>query len=68
MFGDDGSLYREELSEVSGFEFTTKTDIEFVVNNEITQKIKDIKVRNFFLKNFDRNNTISELNYTFIMH
>ena len=64
MFGDDGSLYREELSEVSGFEFTTKTDIESVVNNEITQKIKDIKVRNFFLKNFDRNNTISELNYT----
>mgnify|MGYP000960795306 CR=1 FL=1 len=66
MFGDDGSIYRENLEEVDSFEFTTKTDIESVVNNQITQKIKDIKTRNFYLKNFDRNNTIAEFNYTWL--
>ena len=64
MFGDDGSVYREDININDSFEFTTKTDIEAVVNGLITSIVKDIKTKNFYYKNFDRNKTVSQLSYT----
>jgi len=64
MFADDGILYREQFTEKTSFEFTTKTDIEAVVNNQIQEIIKSTKIRDYYYKNFDRNTTVSELDYT----
>ena len=64
MFGDDGSLYREEITGLESFEFATRTDIEAAINNIVLPIIKDNKIKNFYYTNFSRNESVSSLNIT----
>lgn len=64
MFGSDGSIYREELTSIESFEFSTRTDIEAAINNVVLPIIKDNKVKNFYYTNFSRNESVSTLNIT----
>ena len=64
MFGDDGSVYTEDLTGKFSFNFTTKTDIEAVINNRVIDIIKDNQTKNFYYSNFDRNTSVEDLNYT----
>ena len=61
MFGTDGVLYREYLDEKSTFKFLTRTDIESVIENQITDILGDKNVRNFYLAEFP-NQEYAELN------
>ncbi len=64
MFGDDGSIFTEDLTNKFSFNFVSKTDIEAVINNQVLQIIKDTQTKNFYYKNFSRNASIADLNYT----
>ena len=64
MFGDDGSIFTENLTNKFSFDFTSKTDIEATINNQVLAIIKDTQTKNFYYKNFNRNTSIAELNYT----
>lgn len=55
LFGDDGSMYKEELEDLYSFEFDTRTDIEAVINSTVLSIIKNNKTKNFYYDKFDRN-------------
>ena len=61
MFGTDGVLYREYLDEKTTFKFLTRTDVESVIENQITDILGDKNVRNFYLAEFP-NQEYAELN------
>jgi hypothetical protein len=64
MFGDDGSIFTEDLKNKFTFNFVSKTDIEAVINNQVLEIIKNTQTKNFYYKNFSRNASIADLNYT----
>ena len=64
MFGSDGSIYREEITGLESFEFTTRTDIEAAIYNVVLPIIKDNKIKNFYYTNFSRNESVQSLNIT----
>ena len=66
MFADDGVLFKEPVNNLYSFEFTTRTDIESVINTTVLSIIKNIKTKNFYLDNFDRNVGIADNNITWI--
>ena len=61
LFGTDGIIYKEELDQKFDFSFSTRTQIEQIVENEITDTIQSKNVRNFYLDNFP-NQSFNELN------
>lgn len=66
MFGDDGSIFEETLNKKFSFDFQTRTDIEAVINSQVTEIIRHTQTKNFYYKNFDRNASVSDLNYTWL--
>ena len=64
MFGDDGSIFEEELLRKFGFDFDNRTDIEAVINNQVSEIIRHTQTKNFYYKNFDRNTSVQDLNYS----
>ncbi len=61
MFGTDGVLYKENIEEKTTFKFLTRTDIESIIENQITDILNDKNVRNFYLDEFP-NQDYTELN------
>lgn len=66
MFGDDGSLYREDLERLESFEFDTRTDIEAVINNLVYPILKSSYIRNYYYTYFSRNETIRQNNIEWV--
>tara|TARA_B100001287_G_scaffold151494_1_gene127489 strand:- start:6681 stop:10145 length:3465 start_codon:yes stop_codon:yes gene_type:complete len=66
MFGDDGSVFTEDLLGKFSFSFSSKTDIEAVINSQVLEVIKGIQTKNFYYKNFDRNTSVADLNYEWV--
>ena len=66
MFGNDGVIYKETLNDYTGFEFTTRTDVEAVIRNQIEPILKTDKIKNYYYRNFPRNTSVSELNLTWV--
>ena len=64
MFGDDGSVFEEELLRKFNFDFDNRTDIEAVINNQVSEIIRHTQTKNFYYKNFDRNTSVQDLNYS----
>jgi hypothetical protein len=60
LFGDDGIIYKEFQEKKNNFKFSSKTDIEQVIENQITPILQDNSVRNFYLSEFGTQN-LSEL-------
>lgn len=52
LFGTDGILYKQFEDKKFDFRFSTKTDIEQVIENQIIETIQDKTVRNFYLDQF----------------
>ncbi len=61
MFGTDGILYKEYLEEKTTFNFVTRTDIEGIIENQISAILEDKNLRNFYLAEFPDQNYL-ELN------
>jgi hypothetical protein len=54
LYGNDGVVYKEYLTKLSGFTFSTKTDVEGAVENNIVPILNDKKIRNFYFDKFPR--------------
>lgn len=61
IFGTDGVIYKEYLENKTNFKFITRTDIESVIENTVTEILQDNNVRNFYLSEFP-NQDYTELN------
>ncbi len=54
LFADDGILYREQYSDSFRFNYSTRTDIEAVIYNQISEVLSRADLKNFYYDNFDR--------------
>jgi hypothetical protein len=54
LFGTDGVLYKQFRDLKLDFRFSTRSDIEQVIENQITSIIQDKSVRNFYLESYPR--------------
>jgi hypothetical protein len=54
LFADDGVLYRQFYTENIKFSYTTRTDIEAVIVNQITDILKKANLKNFYYANFEK--------------
>lgn len=52
LFGTDGILYKEFADKRIDFRFTNRTDVEQIIENQITSIIQDKTVRNFYLNQY----------------
>jgi hypothetical protein len=64
LFGTDGILYKEEKEEKDSFTFLTRTDIEAVIENQITNILEDKNLKNFYINSYLKQN-YSELGLSF---
>jgi hypothetical protein len=54
LFADDGVLYKEEYADSFRFSYTTRTDIEAVIYNQITEVLKSKDLRDFYYSKFGK--------------
>jgi len=54
LFADDGALYKEDYVDSFRFSYTTRTDIEAIIYNELSDVLKSSNLKNFFYSKFDR--------------
>lgn len=53
LFSDDGVIYKEKFNDSFRFSFVTKTDIEYVIYNQLLEVIKDDNLKNYFYENYE---------------
>lgn len=58
LFGTDGILYTEYKDNKDNFNFVTRTDIESIIENKITDILGETNVRSFYLKEFPDQNYV----------
>lgn len=63
LFGKDGILYKEYVENKTTFDFVTRTDIQQVIENQITDILEEKNLTNFYLDKFP-NQRYEELNLT----
>jgi hypothetical protein len=54
LFADDGVIYKEDFTDSFRFNYTTRTDIEAVIYNELSDVLKSPNLKNFYYSRFDR--------------
>jgi len=54
LYGNDGVVYTQFLETRERFTFTTRTDIEGVLRNQIEKILADYKVKNFYYSTFPK--------------
>ena len=54
LFGDDGIIYKEDYTDSFRFSYTSRTDIEGIIYNQILDVLKDTDLRNFYYANFSK--------------
>lgn len=54
IVADDGMLYLEEDTETFDFQFTIDTDIENIINTELTDVLQSASLKQYYYKNFPR--------------
>ena len=52
LFADDGVLYREEFTDSFRFSYTTRTDIEAMIYNQLTEYLKSTSLRDYYYTKF----------------
>lgn len=66
LFSDDGVLYKEKYDDSFRFSYVTKTDIEYVIYNQLLDVIKNDNLKNYFYEAYeiDTSSTISAAWYS----
>ena len=54
LFGDDGALYKEEYTTSFRFSYTSRTDIEAMIYNQLYETLKTNQLRDFYYSKFFR--------------
>jgi hypothetical protein len=62
LFATDGIVFNEEKTEKTSFKFLTRTDVEAIIENEITGIIRLSNINNLYMNKFP-NRTYTELNF-----
>ena len=57
LYGNDGIIYKQEVTDKTSFTFNTQTDIEGVIINDIEPILADKKVKHFYLDNISNVST-----------
>ena len=64
LFGTDGILYRENITNIFTFGFASRTEIEGVINNQVASLLRSRNIKDFYLSEFPYINLeISELGF-----
>jgi hypothetical protein len=56
LFGTDGVIYGEPVEKKTNVKFLTRTDVEGIIENTISDILEDKNLRNFYLKEFPDQN------------
>jgi len=56
LFADDGIVYKQEYTDSFKFNYSTRTDIEAVIYNQVTDVLKKLNLKHFYYDNFNREN------------
>ena len=54
LFADDGLIYKQEYSDSFRFKYATRTDIEAILYNELSDVLKSSNLKNFYYDNFEK--------------
>ena len=54
LFGNDGVLYKQQYDLKDSFTFATQTDIESAITNVVEPIVRDAKIKNYYLANFNK--------------
>lgn len=54
LFADDGVLYRQFYTDSFRFNYSTRTDIEAVIYNQVTDVLKKTNLKHFYYANFEK--------------
>ena len=54
LFADDGIIYKQEFSDSFRFKYATRTDIEAILYNELSNVLKSSNLKNFYYDNFEK--------------
>ena len=54
LFADDGLIYKQEFSDSFRFKYATRTDIEAILYNELSDVLKSSNLKNFYYDNFEK--------------
>jgi len=54
IFGADGSIYKEETENLETFSFSTQTDIEGVIINQLEPLLSKSQTRNYYVEKFPK--------------
>lgn len=54
LFADDGAIYKEDYIDSFRFSYSTRTDIEALIYNELSEVLKSSNLKNFYYCKFDR--------------
>ena len=52
LFADDGALYKQEYTDSFRFSYTTQTDIEAVIYNQLLETLKSKQLRDYYYSKF----------------
>lgn len=59
LFADDGAVYKELYNDSFRFSYVTKTDIEYVVYNQVFEIIKNDNLKNYFYSNYEIDTSVT---------
>ena len=54
LFGDDGIVYKELFDDSFRFSYSSRTDIEAIIYNQIIDVLSETSLRNFYYANFSK--------------
>lgn len=54
LFADDGAVYQQFYTDTFRFRYTTRTDIEATIYNQVIDVLKKIALKNFYYANFNK--------------
>jgi len=54
LFGDDGIVYKELFDDSFRFSYSSRTDIEAIIYNQIIDVLSETSLRNFYYSNFSK--------------
>ena len=54
LFADDGLIYKQEFTDSFRFKYATRTDIEAILYNELSDVLKSSNLKNFYYDNFEK--------------
>ena len=65
VYGNDGVIYKEGINDLTTFTFTTRTDVEGVIINNIEPILSKSRLFNYYINNFP-NILVDDLNASFV--